>query len=187
MSLYDGWDPPGPGWTCATCGFVYDAVQGEAAADTIRWYGTRFRALLLSDEQNASDEDLRRRPAPEIWSALEYLCHARDALRIYEFRIDRALTDDRPTLPAMNRDQAAIDLKYNEQDPTIAVEELEVGAETLAARIEQLPATAWNRAIVREGETLTIDWMTRNAAHEAQHQLLDVKDVLQRVTSGPAS
>ena len=41
---------------------------------------------------------MRARPDPDTWSALEYAAHLRDALRFYEDRIRRTLSEDRPQL-----------------------------------------------------------------------------------------
>jgi hypothetical protein len=179
MSLYDRWDVPKPGWVCAECGFDYDATALDGVADELRSFGRRYRAPLTRALKGEDlDALLRTRPQAGVWSALEYACHTRDALRIYDHRINKALTADRPVVPQMNRDQAVEEFRYNEQSPATVADELAGAAEALAERVEGVPDDGWERAVVREGEDLTVAWMARNAVHEGSHHLLDIGRIL---------
>jgi S-DNA-T family DNA segregation ATPase FtsK/SpoIIIE len=175
VALYDGWDPPRPGWTCAECGFDYDATDLASVVDLVRAFGRRYRAPLtrgLRDED--LDAVLRARPAPDTWSALEYACHVRDALAVYDRRIGKALAEDRPVVQQMNRDAVVIERAYNAQDPAVVADELAASAERLADRLASVDGADWDRVVVREGEDLSVAWMARNAVHEGDHHLLDV-------------
>ena len=37
------------------------------------------------------------RPAPQVWSPLEYACHVRDLLGVFAARVELMLTEDLPT------------------------------------------------------------------------------------------
>lgn len=182
MSVSDGWDPPRPGWVCPQCGFDYDGCALAAVSESIRGLGRRYRAPLT---RGMRDEDLdgllRRRPEPATWSALEYACHVRDALALYDWRIKRVLAADRPELPAMRRDEVALEQAYNSQNPEEVAGELEVAAGRLADRLAAIPEDGWDRTGVRDGEELSVGWMARNAVHEGNHHLLDVGRVLRHV------
>ena len=124
---------------------------------------------------------VRTRPTREVWSALEYACHVRDALGVYHFRIDKVLTEERPSFPMMGRDDLPEKLRYNEQNPAVVVDELAAVADRLADLLASVPADAWDRIGVREGEELSIAWMARNIVHEGNHHLLDIGRVLRTV------
>ena len=77
---------------CAECRFDYDATSpggvGERLAGLVEEYQGRLRA----------DADLlRARPDTSTWSALEYACHVRDCLALYDWRIRKVLAEERPT------------------------------------------------------------------------------------------
>jgi hypothetical protein len=169
---------------CEECGFVYSSVSPEDAAVALRSFGRRFRAPLtrfLAGEDG--DLLLRQRPSPEVWSALEYAAHTRDAIRFNGYMARRTLTEDQPTLPSPNPDQTAADNGYNDQDPTTVADELAERAEKLATVVEATDASAWDRTAVwdqREGDFTAI-YFVRNAVHEGHHHLLDVGRVLRHV------
>ena len=179
MSLTDGWDPPRPGWTCAECGFDFDATDPADATDLVRAAGDRYRRPL---SRGLRDEDLdallRVKPTPTAWSALEYACHVRDVLDLNVERITRMLAEDRPGLQPMNRDAVAVERAYNAQRPEQVADELAASSDRLAALLASVAGDDWQRTAVRAGVELSIDWMARNVAHECTHHLLDIGRVL---------
>ena len=65
--------------TCPECGFdtqgfAVTAVPGMIMANAAAW-------------QRALEGDARTRPEPGKWSPLEYGCHFRDVLRLYDQRL----------------------------------------------------------------------------------------------------
>ena len=52
---------------CEACGFDGSLLSPDELLARIRSLGPRWRVLL-----EASDPELRLRPAPETWSAIEY-------------------------------------------------------------------------------------------------------------------
>jgi hypothetical protein len=176
------WDPPRPGWTCPQCQFDYDAVDLTTVADAVRRAGTRYRVPLtrgLRDED--LDAVLRRRPAEDAWSALEYACHVRDVLDLNDDRVERIVADDRPALQAMDPDVLVVERDYNGADAVAVADELAAAAERLAARLDALTPEGWTRAATRNGEELVIEWMARNVLHECEHHLLDIGRTLRSV------
>jgi hypothetical protein len=61
--------------------------------------------------------DARQRRSPGTWSALEYGCHVRDVLRLYDQRLEMMLTQDGPQYPNWDQDATAVASRYGEQDP----------------------------------------------------------------------
>ena len=79
---------------CAACGFDGSEYEPALLLEAIRDLGPRWRHLLL----DAGDE-LRLRPAPETWSALEYAAHSRDITALHVYGVEQALTIDEPKFP----------------------------------------------------------------------------------------
>ena len=170
---------------CDECGFVYAEVSPEDAVARLRSFGRRYRAPLtrfLGGEDG--DAILRRRPEPGVWSALEYAAHVRDAIRFNGYLARRTLSEDRPTLPSPNPDQAAADNSYNDEDAAAVADDLEERAERLAAAVEANDdPTSWECTAVWEGRDgdFTALYFVRNAVHEGHHHLLDIGRVLRHV------
>lgn len=169
---------------CEECGFVYSSVSPEEAAEKLRSFGRRYRAPLtrfLAGEDG--DAILRQRPEPDVWSALEYAAHVRDAVRFNGYMARRTLTEDHPTMPAPNPDKAAADNNYNDEDPAEVAAGIEERAEKLAVMVDSTDASSWDRAAAWEGRDgdFTAIYFVRNAVHEGHHHLLDVGRVLRHV------
>ena len=170
---------------CEECGFVYSSVSPEEAAEKLRSFGKRYRAPLtrfLAGEDG--DAILRQRPEPDVWSALEYAAHVRDAIRFNGYLARRTLSEDHPTLPSPNPDKAAADNNYNNEDPATVADELAQRAEKLAAVVESNDdPSSWDRTAEWDGRDgdFTAIYFVRNAVHEGHHHLLDVGRVLRHV------
>ena len=60
--------------------------------------------------------DLTRKPADQIWSVLEHICHLRDIEQEgYTVRIEKILSQNRPFLADLDGDQLAAERDYNHQ------------------------------------------------------------------------
>jgi hypothetical protein len=166
-------DATGP--PCEECGFDYEALDPADVPAAVRSFAKRYRAPLtrfLRDEDG--DSLVRQRPAPEVWSALEYAAHVRDVFANYDGWIRLCLDEVRPLLEGPGPDALAIDRRYNEDDPVAVADALAANAERLAATIETVPAQGWDRVGVRRDEDRSVRLMARRAVHEGSHHLLDV-------------
>ena len=110
-------------WTldrvCPDCGFDPSAIApGDIAAAVAQATRPWQAAVLLRP-------DVRERPAPTTWSALEYGAHVRDVCRVFLGRVDAMLTQDDPHFD--NWDQGP-------SRPRRAL--LGAGASTVAAQID---------------------------------------------------
>ncbi len=160
---------------CQECGFSDEGVTPADAIEAIRRFGKRYRAPLtrfLPGEDG--DRVVRQRPAPEVWSALEYACHVRDVFDWYDERVKASLAEDGVDVPALGPDEAAEQGRYNEQDPVEVADALAANAERLAATFESAPADGWDRVHLRRGQPRTVLFTARRAVHEGNHHLLDI-------------
>jgi DinB superfamily len=161
---------------CEECGFDPATVDRAGLPAAVEGLGRRYRAPLtrfLPGEDSAAL--VRKRPAPDTWSALEYACHVRDALAVFDGRIQQALVEDNPELGWWDHEAAVIDEAYNEQDPTEVAESVAANSSHLAAALAGVPDAGWDRPATRRGiEPFTVAGMGRYALHEGLHHLLDV-------------
>jgi hypothetical protein len=160
---------------CEECGFAYTDVAGADAPAAIRGFARRFRAPLtrfLPGEDG--DALIRRRPAPDTWSALEYAAHVRDVFANYDRWIRQTLAEDRPVLEGPGPDELAADGRYNDDDPVAVADGLAANAERLAATLEAVPDGRWDRVGIRRDEERSVLFTARRAVHEGNHHLLDI-------------
>src|SRR6185436_16107921 len=108
--------------------FVYDEERVGRIDASLREVGPVYRSILEAD-----DAALRRRPAPEVWSALEYACHVRDVLLVQRDRIYVSLVEDTPSFPPMYREERVGFARYNEQAPATVADQVDVASDLIAA------------------------------------------------------
>ena len=147
-----------------TQGFPRDGVGAMIRDNAVAWHG------LLT-----GPGDLRRRPSPEKWSALEYGCHVRDVLRLYEQRLALMLSRDGPQFPNWDQDATAVADRYHEQDPATVARELATAADVIAAHFDGLAPRQWQRTGSRsDGAHFTVESFARYFIHDPVHHLYDV-------------
>ncbi|MGI8983865.1 MAG: DinB family protein [Acidimicrobiales bacterium] len=160
---------------CEECGFDYQALDPADIPAALRPFAKRYRAPLsrfLPGEDG--DAVVRQRPAPGVWSALEYAAHVRDVFAINHRWIDLCLTEDRPVLDGPGPDEQAVAGRYNDDDPVAVADAVAANAERLAVIMESVPVDGWDRAGLRRGEERSVLLQARRAVHEGSHHLLDI-------------
>ena len=161
---------------CPDCGLDAstnaDADLPRALTDVAaRWGGT----LAIADVA-----DLRRRPAPDVWSPLEYACHTRDVLSVFEERVHRTATTPGQQLGWWDHDAAVVDSRYNEQEPVLVAEAMAANARRFGQALADLAPAQWGAmAERRPGERFTIRGMARFVLHEMVHHHRDAEQQLQ--------
>jgi len=121
--------------------------------------------------QGVSDEVLRRKPAPEKWSMLEITCHLRDVERLFVERYGKMANLDRPALRMMNQDELAVRLKYNEDDPSVALREFRRLREETVHLLGALAYQSWQRVGLhpKRGEFSMAANVEMHVTHDANH------------------
>lgn len=160
---------------CAECGFDWDIGTSEVIAEIAR-FGQAYRAGLTRFLDGEDGEALvRRRPSPGVWSALEYAAHMRDVVAFYLERIERVVSEDRPTMTAVGFADLAEERRYAEEHVGSVLDALAQGADTAAARLADLTPEQWARVgIGSEGGERTVLVLARRLAHDGHHHLLDI-------------
>jgi len=130
------------------------------------------------------DERLRRRPAADVWSPLEYLAHNADAIHWYADRVQHLLAEDQPILEAFDWDAHTAQQRYDLRHLDDVLAEVHRSTTEFTALLAGLSQDAWQRAGTgSDGGRRTIAQLTHRAAHEAQHHLHDITTALPR--NGP--
>jgi hypothetical protein len=167
--------PPVDG-RCDECGFDYDEPDLAGVLAGLRREAAEFGPLLAGAGDRAG-----RRPAPEVWSALEYSCHVRDVLLIQRLRIAQTLAEELPAYVPMNREQRVVDERYDRQDPSAVTADLLARAGEFVTAGSELDADGLRRAGIYNYPTPTerpLSWLLHHTAHEVRHHLYDVRRVL---------
>jgi len=172
---------------CETCPFVYADVAAQALPERLAAFGPRYRTRLLPPDPPVGWHDvLRLRPAPEVWSALEYACHVRDVFLVQRDRLYTALVEDTPTFTPMHRDARVTLARYNAQDPAEVAEQLATAARLVAQAFEALDARQLARLCIYRFPAPaehSLLWVGQHTVHEGEHHLRDIEAVLARVRS----
>jgi hypothetical protein len=181
VGVRDGWEDEGMAitpdtkdWTwvlqrpCPDCGF-------EAAAHRVE----RLPGLV-HDTAMAWSEVLRRpdvadRPAPGVWSPLEYACHVRDVHRIFAERLGAMLGQDTPRFANWDQDETAVAERYAEQEPTVVDVDLIEAAGTVAGLYAGVTDdTRHRRGLRSDGAAFTVETLGQYHLHDVVHHLHDV-------------
>ena len=164
---------------CDECGFDARTMSEDELVAMIASFAKRYRAPLtrfLPGEDGAAV--VRRRPAPEVWSALEYACHSRDVLAFYRGRVERVLAEERPTFDAVGPvsppERVA---RYHDEAADAVAEQVAHEATALAELLGGLEPEQWLRIGLSsegDGAERTVRVLAERAAHDPSHHLLDV-------------
>ena len=169
-------------WVCPECGVDYGTLHPPFAINAIKSFPRRYtEALEPASPTEDNDAVIRTRPAPDVWSALEYTSHTAELMDEFTMVVQRMYDEDKPSLPFNDPDERVISQKWNEQPKDAVLVHLKTGADALAKQAERVDADGWKR-------TATFPWgerdlltMLQNAVHECVHHLKDVESVLAKV------
>ena len=154
---------------CPECGYDARTVQRDHVPSIIRRHAADWLAVLATPA-------VRRRPAPQVWSPLEYGCHVRDVFGIFDHRLRLMLTEADPLFPNWDQDETAVTERYGEQDPVVVSRGLLEAGDTIARRFAGVISDAqWARTGRRsDGASFTVDSFARYFLHDVIHHLHDV-------------
>lgn len=168
-------EPDTKDWTwvlrepCTECGFRADSVSGPEVAGRIPALADRWVRVLAQDGAT-------ERPAPTVWSPLEYACHVRDVFRVFAGRVRLMLTEDGPTFENWDQDATAVAERYGQQDPAQVSVELQDAAADVTAAFDGVPDGAWTRTGLRSnGSAFTVESLGQYFLHDVVHHLVDVR------------
>ena len=153
---------------CPECGLDTSGLSRDEIATRLRDNAAQWEPVLRRP-------DVRQRPEPGVWSALEYACHVRDVFTLYDHRLGLMLTQDDPLYPNWDQDETAVAGRYGEQDPEQVLAELRTAAGSLADHFDLVRDEQWQRPGRRsDGAVFTVETFARYFIHDPVHHLHDV-------------
>jgi hypothetical protein len=163
---------------CAACGFDGGRYDDASLLGELRALGSRWRGLLAS-----AGSQLRVRPEPEVWSAIEYAAHSRDITALHAFGVEQALTLDEPVFPAIEADELieSAAATYRDLDVGEVLGALEAHADRLAQLADDAGPGAWSRGLTIGDDRSDVRRLLEHALHDSQHHLGDVEHDFSRL------
>ena len=153
---------------CTECGFVAADVDVTDLSGLVLAATTPWTQVLARPDATV-------RPAPQVWSPLEYACHVRDVLLVFAIRVELIRMQDEPRFPNWDQDATAIEDRYWEQDPAEVAVQLQEAAGIIAGAWASVNADEWDRPGTRSnGSTFTLDTLGRYFLHDIIHHVHDV-------------
>jgi hypothetical protein len=164
---------PEPPERCPDCGFVWGDLTTASYAARLGSLAERYHQVLSA----TPEAELRRRPAPEVWSALEYACHVRDVLLAQRERVYLALVEDRPSFARMNREERVTLARYAEESPAGVDAELALAFGLVTTALTGRSDAHWARLLIYNypgPSEHNLAWLGRHTIHECEHHLVDI-------------
>ena len=154
---------------CDECGLDSATVEPRDVAELVRESLPRWREVL-------GRADVAERPDPATWSPLEYGCHVRDVLVLFDQRVRLMLEQDDPMFANWDQDATAEAERYGEQDPAEVADALESAGRDLADRFDAVAGKEWDRTGRRsDGTSFTVATLAQYFWHDVAHHLHDVR------------
>ena len=151
---------------CPECGFVPPPPETT---------GERLRASVVAWQRALAAADARRRPAPTVWSSVEYGCHVRDTCRLFRQRLELMLTEDDPVFANWDQDATAVEDDYFHQDPAEVAAALAHEAAATADAFDAVRPDQWERPSRRSnGSVFTVATFAVYFLHDVEHHVHDV-------------
>jgi uncharacterized damage-inducible protein DinB len=121
--------------------------DGRPVADLIAAYRAGSGALREA-VAGMDGQSLRARPIEGMMSALEVLGHVADCEQFLADRMKRAAATETPTLMGVDATPYLEALHYQDRDPELQLQLIDVTRRQLAEDLERIPAEAWSRTAV---------------------------------------
>jgi hypothetical protein len=167
-------EPESKDWTavisagCGECGFDPSTLRGRETGD-------RLRATIPPWQSVLERDDARLRPSPQVWSPVEYACHARDTCRIFRERLALMLDQDDPVFANWDQDATAVEDRYWAQDPATVARQYDEQATATADAFDAVRDDQWHRPGRRSnGSAFTVETLVIYFLHDVEHHLRDV-------------
>lgn len=151
---------------CSECGWAPFAPQDSAHrfADA----ATRWGLVLQRD-------DPRMRPAPLVWSPVEYAYHVRELLELLAPRIRNMVAQEDPTFQNYDGDASAAENQTWAADPAVVAREIKQATTEVLATLDALEPADWQRAGHRsDAVVFTVGSLCQFIVHDVEHHLWDV-------------
>lgn len=170
-------EPDNKDWTwvlekrCLECGFdasavTFDAIPGLTLDNAAQWVEVLEHAAAAV------------RPAPDVWSPLEYACHVRDVFRLFDTRLGLMLGQDNPQYTNWDQDETAVRERYDQQHPASVSADLVDAANVISRSFAAVTEDQLNRPGRRsDGARFTVKTFAQYFIHDPIHHIWDVRHI----------
>ena len=166
--------------TCDECGFVGRDWSPERAVTEPGLLAAGWRGAF----EDRSDDDLRQRPKPEVWSAVEYTVHTSEVLRFWHNGVVTVVAGGVVSMPFENYPDADR-FPYNDTQPQAALASLEAELVRLGDLATSLSEDDRRATLRLDDPGMQQGWADAgvdnafacllHAIHDTAHHLDDVK------------
>lgn len=137
--------------------------------------GRRLAAALERWRRVLARPDVGHRPAPRVWSPLEYAGHCRDLIEVLGRRVEAMLATDAPTYDDFDGEAAVRQHEYWRADPAELASGLELATAWTREILDRVGLAELERTGLRgDGYEFTIATLCRYIVHDVEHHLYDV-------------
>ena len=163
-------------YVCDECGMAYREYGPDEVAPAVRSFGPRWRELVTGVGEAA----LGRRPDEDTWSALEYGWHLGSGLAWMADAVQATVAGTDGEIAWFGHEQDVRQADPRSRDLDEITTRLDGAVSRLAVALAGVEPDEWTRAASFPwGERDVLD-TARNAVHEGEHHLRDVRLLLDR-------
>jgi MOSC domain-containing protein YiiM len=168
--------------TCDECGFDSRAWRFRDVLTLVGAAGEWWRMALDGVDRAV----LNTRPAPAVWSALEYGAHTSLVLAMLRTGIELIAANDGVVLPAVPEgSDASADDQAADLDPDAVLTGLEREGAALVALAKVTNRDAWRHVgVTADGSVIQAEAALVHAAHDVSHHFMDVARGLATLGAG---
>jgi hypothetical protein len=152
----------------------------------IALYRDGYRAVVEA-LHNASEDELKAKPAPGKWSAREIVHHLADSEMTAAVRLRLLLAEDRPTIRGYDQDEFSRRLHYDRPHEA-SLEAFRYARECTAQILERMSEADWLRegTHTEAGSYGVAKWLETYSQHAHRHarQIVAARDAAVAGTSG---
>lgn len=156
---------------CAACEFDASEMVPAQVAGMLR---TEVGAIVEA-ACSIPAVRVRARPAPEVWSPIEYLGHLRESMAFHRWLIEEALRENDPAIPMVDPDASVAAAGYGDADVDELLGQFERRVQRLAEVLDSLDTEATRRTLVLGDTRISVALIARSAWHECHHHRGDLQ------------
>lgn len=119
--------------------------------------------------------DVGERPAPGVWSTLEYAGHSRDLVRVLGQRVEAMLGQEGAPFADYDGETEAVRREFWAADPAAVAREIAAETQRTGTVLARVRGEDWERTGLRgDGRPFTVTELARYLLHDVEHHLHDV-------------
>lgn len=152
---------------CAECG--YTPHEPSRTGDRLDAAAARWHSVLDRD-------DVAHRPAPRVWSPLEYGGHCRDLIEVLGERVEAMLDTVNPTYEDFDGEAAVLAHEYWKADAARLDRDLQAATAGTRQTLGRIGQGDWQRTGRRgDGYVFSLATLCQYIVHDVEHHLADVE------------